>query len=298
MGLGAGSPLVLAPQGVAFERPLTRLREYCEVIPRLLAGEAVSYRGECVELDGARIEDVLAARRRRRARAPGSRSTSRRPARARSSTPARSPTASCSTSACRWRTCASVGAMAAAASGRAGCSAVEVGMCVVVSPHADARAGATRRGGSSRCTCRCSRTSPARPGSSPSVIGGSASAFADGGVDAAAPFVGDDVVEKLTRVGQRRGLPAAARGVPRGRRRAAGAGARRRRARADDRDARPSRRGRRARRRLVGVHLAVELKTRRVVTLSERRARLRRQAGSLAKIDANEPGVMILDLRG
>ena len=32
MGLGAGSPRVLAPQGVEFDRPLTRLREYCEVI--------------------------------------------------------------------------------------------------------------------------------------------------------------------------------------------------------------------------------------------------------------------------
>jgi alkanesulfonate monooxygenase SsuD/methylene tetrahydromethanopterin reductase-like flavin-dependent oxidoreductase (luciferase family) len=42
------------------ETRLTRLREYCEVIPRLLAGEAVTFRGQCVELDGARIEDVLA----------------------------------------------------------------------------------------------------------------------------------------------------------------------------------------------------------------------------------------------
>ena len=45
MGLGAGSPLVLAPQGITFDRPLTRLREYCEVIPRLLAGEAVTTAG-------------------------------------------------------------------------------------------------------------------------------------------------------------------------------------------------------------------------------------------------------------
>ena len=56
MGLGAGSPLVLAPQGIAFDRPLTRLREYCEVIPRLLAGETVTYTGDYVQLDAARIE--------------------------------------------------------------------------------------------------------------------------------------------------------------------------------------------------------------------------------------------------
>src|SRR5436190_5791459 len=60
MGLGAGSPLVLAPQGIPFHRPLTRLREYCDVIPRLLAGEAVTYSGQYVRLDAARIEDVLA----------------------------------------------------------------------------------------------------------------------------------------------------------------------------------------------------------------------------------------------
>jgi 5,10-methylenetetrahydromethanopterin reductase len=60
MGLGAGSPLVLAPQGIAFDRPLTRLREYCDVIPRLLAGEALTYAGRYVKLDAARIEDVLA----------------------------------------------------------------------------------------------------------------------------------------------------------------------------------------------------------------------------------------------
>jgi 5,10-methylenetetrahydromethanopterin reductase len=59
MGLGAGSPLVLAPQGVPFTKPLTRLREYCEVIPRLIRGEEVSYAGEAVRLEGARVEDLL-----------------------------------------------------------------------------------------------------------------------------------------------------------------------------------------------------------------------------------------------
>jgi 5,10-methylenetetrahydromethanopterin reductase len=60
LGLGTGSPNVLAPQGITFDRPLTRLREYCEVIPRLIAGERVSYEGETVRLAGAQIEDLLA----------------------------------------------------------------------------------------------------------------------------------------------------------------------------------------------------------------------------------------------
>jgi 5,10-methylenetetrahydromethanopterin reductase len=59
MGLGAGSPLVLAPQGIPFERPLTRLREYCDVVPRLIRGEELRYQGEAVHLAGARLEDVL-----------------------------------------------------------------------------------------------------------------------------------------------------------------------------------------------------------------------------------------------
>lgn len=59
MGLGPGSPLVLAPQGVAFEKPLTRLREYCETIVPLMRGEEVTYHGETVVLEGARIEDEL-----------------------------------------------------------------------------------------------------------------------------------------------------------------------------------------------------------------------------------------------
>ena len=60
MGLGTGSPLVLAPQGISFHKPLTRLREYCEVIPRLIRGEEVTYQGETVQLEGAQVEDLLA----------------------------------------------------------------------------------------------------------------------------------------------------------------------------------------------------------------------------------------------
>src|SRR3954452_12708617 len=60
MGLGAGSPKVLAPQGQPFTRPLTRLREYVEVLRPLMRGESVSYHGSTVDVEGARIEDLLA----------------------------------------------------------------------------------------------------------------------------------------------------------------------------------------------------------------------------------------------
>lgn len=59
MGLGTGSPLILATQGIPFDRPLTRLREYCDVVPRLVRGETVTYDGETVVLNGARVEDIL-----------------------------------------------------------------------------------------------------------------------------------------------------------------------------------------------------------------------------------------------
>lgn len=60
VGLGAGSPMVLAPQGFEWKRPLGRLREYIDVMRPLLRGEAVTYSGEAVTLVEARIEDVLA----------------------------------------------------------------------------------------------------------------------------------------------------------------------------------------------------------------------------------------------
>ena len=56
MGLGAGSPLVLLPQGVAFDRPLTRLRETIDVVQALLRGESVTFEGETIQVQGARLE--------------------------------------------------------------------------------------------------------------------------------------------------------------------------------------------------------------------------------------------------
>ena len=56
MGLGTGSPLVLEPQGVAFEKPLTRLRETIDVVQALLRGEEVTYSGKTIDVRGARLE--------------------------------------------------------------------------------------------------------------------------------------------------------------------------------------------------------------------------------------------------
>ena len=59
MGLGTGSPLVLAPQGEPFERPLTRLREYCRGAAPADARRGGHLPGETIRLEGARIEDLL-----------------------------------------------------------------------------------------------------------------------------------------------------------------------------------------------------------------------------------------------
>ncbi|MFW5942492.1 MAG: LLM class flavin-dependent oxidoreductase [Chloroflexota bacterium] len=56
MGLGAGSPLVLLPQGVEFDKPLTRLRETIDVVQPLLRGEEVHYEGETICVKGAQLE--------------------------------------------------------------------------------------------------------------------------------------------------------------------------------------------------------------------------------------------------
>ncbi len=202
MGLGAGSPLVLAPQGVAFDRPLTRLREYCEVIPRLLAGEAVSYRGTCVELDGARIEDVLA-------RDGGVGPRSRIPLYLAATGPRAVEFAGEVANGVLLNVCLPVSYVRerrerlAAAAQQAGrdAAAVEVAMCIVVSPHADAGRG---RDAARRFIAVYLSLFPnvaRETGLEAGFVRTLSEAFADGGVDAAAPYVGDDVVELLTASG-------------------------------------------------------------------------------------------------
>ncbi|MGI9335632.1 MAG: LLM class flavin-dependent oxidoreductase [Gammaproteobacteria bacterium] len=56
MGLGPGSPLVLEPQGYAFDKPVTRLRETIDVIQRLHRGEQVQFVGKAIEVHGAQLE--------------------------------------------------------------------------------------------------------------------------------------------------------------------------------------------------------------------------------------------------
>lgn len=202
MGLGAGSPLVLAPQGIHFNRPLTRLREYCEVIPRLLAGEAVTYGGDTVRLDGARIEDVLV-------RDGGIRPRAHIPLYLAATGPRAVEYAGEVADGVLLNVCLPVGyvrersqrlAAAARRAGRAP-SAIEVAMCVVVSPHADARRG---RDAARRFIAVYLSMFPnvaRETGLEPQFVRDLSEAFAAGGVDAAAPLVVDEVVDLLSASG-------------------------------------------------------------------------------------------------
>ena len=202
MGLGAGSPRVLAPQGVAFERPLTRLREYCDVIPRLIGGESVTYAGECVDLREAKIEDVLSHKGGVGARdaiplylaATGPRAVEYAgEVAAGVLLNVALPTAYVRE---RRRRLA-----AAAERARRDPSEIEVAMCIVVSPNDDPTRG---RDAARRFLAVYLSLFPnvaRETGLEPSVVQMLASAFGSGGVDAAAPLVGDDVVDLLTAAG-------------------------------------------------------------------------------------------------
>lgn len=56
LGVGTGSEEVLVAEGHAYIRPYTRLREYIEVLRLLLAGKAVRFQGETIQLAGAQLE--------------------------------------------------------------------------------------------------------------------------------------------------------------------------------------------------------------------------------------------------
>jgi len=51
-----GSPLVFGGQGIGFDCPLTRLRDYIVVVRRFLRGETVSCRGETVTVQDAKLD--------------------------------------------------------------------------------------------------------------------------------------------------------------------------------------------------------------------------------------------------
>lgn len=55
-GIGPGSPTVLDRQGLAFDDPLGRLREYVETSRLLLSGDPVTYAGKTVQLRGVRLD--------------------------------------------------------------------------------------------------------------------------------------------------------------------------------------------------------------------------------------------------
>lgn len=57
LGLGASSePIATRWRGEPYVKPVTRLREYVEVLRRLLAGERVVYEGETFSIGGFRVE--------------------------------------------------------------------------------------------------------------------------------------------------------------------------------------------------------------------------------------------------
>jgi 5,10-methylenetetrahydromethanopterin reductase len=56
LGIGPGSPTVLARQGIGFDRPLMLLRETVDVVRRLLRGEEVWFEGETIAVAGARLD--------------------------------------------------------------------------------------------------------------------------------------------------------------------------------------------------------------------------------------------------
>jgi 5,10-methylenetetrahydromethanopterin reductase len=56
LGIGPGSPTVLARQGIAFDRPLARLRETVEVVRRLVRGDEVRFGDDAAT--GARLDFI------------------------------------------------------------------------------------------------------------------------------------------------------------------------------------------------------------------------------------------------
>ena len=57
LGLGSSTGnMVQRWYGVPFERPLTQLREYLQLLRQILAGEKTAFRGECVQSAGFRLQ--------------------------------------------------------------------------------------------------------------------------------------------------------------------------------------------------------------------------------------------------
>jgi 5,10-methylenetetrahydromethanopterin reductase len=201
MGLGAGSPLVLAPQGVAWERPVARLREYVDVLRPLLRGEEVRYDGEFVRLDGARIEDVLAE---------GEIGTAAPPPLWLGVTGRRAVELAGETSdGVLFNVCLPTAYLErarewlAAGAARAGRdpAGVGLGMAIVVSPHEDSATGRARAHRFCSLYLSLFPNIAKETGVDPAHLAEVQAAFARGGVEAAAAVLDPAVPERLTAAG-------------------------------------------------------------------------------------------------
>jgi 5,10-methylenetetrahydromethanopterin reductase len=201
MGLGAGSPLVLAPQGIVWKRPVARLREYVDVLRPLLRGEEVRYDGEFVHLHGARIEDVLAGGEIGSAAPPplwlgvtGRRAVE---------------LAGEVADGVLYNVCLPIAYLERArqwleaGAARAGRPAgdVEIAMAVVVSPHEDSAAGKARAHRFCALYLSLFPNIAKETGIDPSQVAETRAAFDRGGVEAAARVLDASVVDLLTAAG-------------------------------------------------------------------------------------------------
>jgi 5,10-methylenetetrahydromethanopterin reductase len=202
MGLGTGSPRILAPQGQPFEKPLTRLREYCEVLAPLLRGEEVQFEGATISVRGAKVEDILTG---------GSiASTARAIPLYLGVTGERALQAAgeladgvllnvCLPTAYVERAREAIGRGAASA-GRSAAD-VEVGMMTVVSPDDDSRAGKDR---ARRFMAVYLSTFPniaRETGLPPDLLEAVRIRLEERGVEEAAALIGDDAVDSLVVAG-------------------------------------------------------------------------------------------------
>lgn len=202
MGLGAGSPLVLAAQGVHFAKPLPRLREILDphvvelddlalVAHRLAADQARDHVAVLLHRDGAAAA---------RARLPlyiaatGPRAV----AYAGEAADGALLNVCLPTSYVRERR-----ERLAAGARRAGCSPaeIEVAMCIVVSPHEDAGRGRDAARSFVAVYLSMFPNVARETGLDARYVDDLRSAFEADGVGAAARLVGDDVVNRLTAAG-------------------------------------------------------------------------------------------------
>jgi 5,10-methylenetetrahydromethanopterin reductase len=202
MGLGTGSPRILAPQGHAFVKALTRLREYCEVLRPLMRGEEVSYEGTTIRLERARVEDILAG---------GSIASVARdiPLFLGVTGPRSLELAGAVADGVLLNVCLPTAyverardliARGASSAGRSG-DDVEVGMMTVVSPDADSRAAKDRASRFIAVYLSMFPNIARETGVPPELLDAVGRELEARGVEAAAALVGDDVVDSLVVAG-------------------------------------------------------------------------------------------------